>query len=1820
MPSASNNNPVQPHGGCSGNANADNTMADGAGAGGGQEGATRPPRQRRPAEESSGTQLLQEQAVTPEVVPVIPVPSSGDEITRFLLERIARSDERMRILEQELRGHAMMPRGATAEVEAIARRFKAQMLTSADEVPAWLDAMEVRLRTQNPPIPEIFWSGVALRYVGDSLIRRLRSQLHLVNNWPGLRQELLKLATQVHPIPDAFDKVFKALEAKETLAARRSEMEQTLRRWAETCMGTTPLTEQTEKLLKLLAASLLFRWLPANVPNAHYAFKAEDPLEELVVVAGETLPRGALADRQEETRERETLATGCFVCGDEGHFARECPRKAVPSGKEREVPHDVSQVCKRLGNQPEAAGAVETEVDHVAEEGPVEEGVPLLGGSPSPDWQALASQRSLHRKTELLRVALVVNDKQCVAIIDTASNSNLIRDEWANKVKAVRKPVVMKLLGTVPGSAARTHEVCTVQVRTESGESLGDPQECVVLDTSVVQHILLGNDFLMATKARIDYLTETVTFRTRKGKDVVLPFEPMTQTYELLVGNADLVARGTEVIPPWTQRVLTVEATGVLEHVSGEVWVEPNRHGKLVAAHGIAELKGGMTKVLVANFSHQPLSVRAGNPVALTSVLTERQVVVLASKEVGPQTPGQEEPVGLPDDLDLSEAKRDLTRKQMRQLIAVLRKAKKVFRRPGEKLGATNVEPFSIETTSEVPIHMAPRRLPPHKMAAAEKEVKRMDDAGVTSPAKSAWSFPVVLSPKPSGDLRFCVDFRKLNDITVPDNYPLPRCDDLLKALAGAKYFTALDLECGFWQIPLEEGSKDKATFAYPGGARRYENMPFGLKNASAHFQRTMDAVLAGVKWQHCLVYIDDILIFSDTFENHLVALEEVFQKLMDHNFKVKPSKCNILRRVVKFLGHLVSRDGVRPNPEKILAIENLPVPKTESEVLSFLGLTSYFRKFVPNYARVARPLYQGVDEEKGLTQEQRDAFLILKTALVNPPTLAHPRPNDPFVLEADACEKGLGAVLLQKDESTGKLRPVEYASRLIRAHEMKWPIREKEALSIVWACGVFRLWLTQQEFVIRTDHESLRWLNKSGNARLERWALELMQYQYRLIPKKGHLNVAADFCSRSGMDTNPGLADSIEWPEYAVLASVGMSVDDMRRAQLADAQTAKMLGWLEHGTLPNGTMSRVKRFRAVAGEFAVANGLLMRQGRVVVPHAMRAVVLKEIHSGDLAAHLSAEKMMGALAPRFWWRSMWKDARAYASACVHCARATPFNSKRQGWLRPITAEGPWHTVAMDFKGPWESGIEGETYVLVIMDHFTKYVILVPLRSREGSGVAKAFLEQVICRFQCPVVVISDNAKEFTMGKFKDLCERYAIAHKPVLPYHQQANGMVERYMQMLNKMVKIVATEGATDWPRRLCSVAFAYNISYHPTINNTPYFLNHLRDPRLPVDNWLGREEVREGIDRRAALSRELMTWTAEMIERAQSEMKARYDQHQKDMVMKEGDMVLVRNEKLKAKREPLWSELHRVVAVSEDGLNVTVCPVGGTREEMVSVQRLRPYHPSQLNPWRLELAPVETEETVVPSPGVTGQDEVARGPERSQEYVEMEVIIPCDTGSSGERERKHSSWGPSEPAASGSDQPVANAGQEAPEGLPQGEDNLDRPLTPREVPPPEPAGMGDVEQASEGCPQVERMEPAIVEEPPEQGEHSAPIPAPGPGVETIPLTGSPGPLRVSPGGGRWFAVDEIVAHRLKRGYPQYKIHWRGYSSEEDTWEWEDNIPTQLLNDYRERAGLPAVEALPVEEESRAEPSRRRRARARGTDAPTNSSPKRRRRGQRPR
>ncbi|KFD59900.1 hypothetical protein M514_27917 [Trichuris suis] len=424
----------------------------------------------------------------------------------------------------------------------------------------------------------------------------------------------------------------------------------------------------------------------------------------------------------------------------------------------------------------------------------------------------------------------------------------------------------------------------------------------------------------------------------------------------------------------------------------------------------------------------------------------------------------------------------ELTLAEKRKLSTMLYKARKVFGTSLLDVGRCHVLKHDIRTGSAKPVRHPVRRLGPIERAEVSALIKQMLKAGIIEPPNCPWAAGIVPVRKKDNSIRLCVDYRKLNEVTRKDAYPLPRIDETLDALAGARYFSTIDLLSGCWQVELTDRAKETTAFITHDGLFHFNSMPFGLTGALASFQRLMERVLAGLKWNTCLVYLDDIIVFSRSADGHIERLARVFQRLRTAGLKVNASKCRLFRKEVQFLGHVVGQDGIRPDPSLTEKVRNFPVPQCLAEIQSFVGLASYYRKFIRGFAEIAKPLHQLAEKRKPFqwTAECAAAFNKLKEMLVSEPILRLPDFNRPFILDTDASNIAIGAVLSQLDDK-GREHPVAFASRTLTRAEQRYYVTRKEMLAVVTFVERFRPYL-QCKFVPRTDHGSLRWLQSFKN------------------------------------------------------------------------------------------------------------------------------------------------------------------------------------------------------------------------------------------------------------------------------------------------------------------------------------------------------------------------------------------------------------------------------------------------------------------------------------------------------------------------------------------------------------------------------------------------------------------------------------------------------------------------------------------------------------------------------------------------------------------
>ena len=701
-----------------------------------------------------------------------------------------------------------------------------------------------------------------------------------------------------------------------------------------------------------------------------------------------------------------------------------------------------------------------------------------------------------------------------------------------------------------------------------------------------------------------------------------------------------------------------------------------------------------------------------------------------------------------------------------------------------------------------------------------------MLESGVVERSTSPWASPIVLVKKKDGTVRFCVDYRKVNNITRKDAYPLPRIDTTLDTLSGSQWFSTLDLLSGYWQVEVEEADRDKTAFCTTEGLFQFRVMPFGLSNAPATFQRLMDLTLAGLQWSQCLVYIDDVIILGKTFQDHLCNLQEVFQRLREAGLKLKPAKCTFLRQSVKYLGHIISREGVQADPSKIEKVVTWPNPNSTKEVQRFLGFASYYCRFIQDFAEIAKLLHQLTERAAPFrwTAQYQAAFEELRQRLVAAPILAHPDFNRQFILDTDASDTGLGAVLSQVDDE-GQEHVIAYGSRLLSKAERQYCVTRRELLAVVTFTRQFCPYLVGHRFLLRTDHGSLMWLQnfREPEGQLARWLERLQELDFEIIHRKGRKHTNADAlsrlpcpqCGRDRHDTPDPLHNiavtSLQVPQIPGVPSV-------REEQLADSIMGMILRGKEAGlkpTIDGKCMSRAtRRLLQIWDQLTVCDGVLCRRfeatdGRsyviqLLVPRSLREEVLTDLHEGVLGGHLGVDKTLARVQERFYWPGYHDDVRDWCSRCASCAARKNPTSMPRASLKSVKTGYPMQLVAMDILGPFPESESGNRYILVVADYFTRWTEAYPIPDQEASTVAKKLTDEFFFRFSPPEQLHSDQGRNFESAVIADMCKLLAIKKSRTTAYHPQSDGLVERVNRTLLSMLATAASERPFHWEDHL--------------------------------------------------------------------------------------------------------------------------------------------------------------------------------------------------------------------------------------------------------------------------------------------------------------------------------------------------------------------------------------------------------------------------------
>jgi len=730
-----------------------------------------------------------------------------------------------------------------------------------------------------------------------------------------------------------------------------------------------------------------------------------------------------------------------------------------------------------------------------------------------------------------------------------------------------------------------------------------------------------------------------------------------------------------------------------------------------------------------------------------------------------------------------------------------------------------------------------PPSRPTYRLSLAEMdEVRRqLDDLlakGLIAPSKSPFGAPVLLVRKKDGSMRMCVDYRALNKVTIKNKYPLPRIDELLDRIQGARFFSKIDLRSGYHQIRIKEGHEHITAFRTRYGLYEFKVLPFGLTNAPATFMTLMNDLFRDLLDVCVVVYLDDVLIYSKTRDEHLSHVRQVLDRLREQKLYAKLSKCEFLQEQVSFLGHVVRQDGIAVEPHKIEAIQEWPAPANVHEVRSFLGLAGYYRKFIHGFADVAKPLHDLLLKNQRFewSAAASDAFTRLKDKLSATPVLRHVDPTLEFTVTTDASDKAVGAVLTQ-DDGDGP-RPVAYESRKLRPAEMNYATHEKEALSIVHALRIWRHYLFGRHFKIVTDHDPLRHLDTQSklSPRQARWMELLQEHDYEIMYKPGKQNVVADALSR-----RPGL-------QVAAISAVQPDPAFLDRVAEGYANDKKFGG--VYRALSNPDSPDSGRLANEAKRYQVRDRLLYHtagpEPRLCIPDApgLRLQLMQEHHDSRIAGHLGYDKTYELLHRSFYWPNMHMTIKKYVASCDVCQRIKDSTRRPAGLLQPLPVPARrFEQVSFDLITQLPKTKSGFDAIAVFVDRLSKFAYFRPTTTKvDAPGVAHLLIDTVVPLHGIPQVLVSDRDPRFVSCFWKSLFEICGTSLNVSTAYHPETDGQTERTNRTLEQILRAYVGYKQNDWDKHLRLAEFAYNNSEQASTGFAPLKLLTGQDPYTPA------------------------------------------------------------------------------------------------------------------------------------------------------------------------------------------------------------------------------------------------------------------------------------------------------------------------------------------------------------------------------------------------
>ncbi|CAF1263224.1 unnamed protein product [Rotaria sordida] len=849
------------------------------------------------------------------------------------------------------------------------------------------------------------------------------------------------------------------------------------------------------------------------------------------------------------------------------------------------------------------------------------------------------------------------------------------------------------------------------------------------------------------------------------------------------------------------------------------------------------------------------------------------------------------------------------------------------------------------------------------------QETQKLLERGQIEESTLPWSSPIVLVKKKDKTIRFCIDYRRLNAITIKDAFPLPRIDEIFDQLCDATYYTKFDFKSGYFQVPLSKEGRPKTAFSTRDNHYQFTVLPQGIINGPATFQRVINHILGPARGKYALAYIDDVIIYSKTFQEHLSHLNEICQILKEARFRLNPEKCEIARTQTDYLGHRIQNGEIRPSPTNIHGLLNTKLPQTVNEACKFVKAAEYYRKFIPNFSQIAEPIRKLVpttrtQQKKGqktsitFTNEEVTAFTQLKHFLTTDLVLCLSNNRFPFKVQTDASDEGIGTVLLQIYPEGD--RPVAYLSKKFTQAQRRWSPMEQECYAFICAFDKWHNYLSGIKFTWETDHKALTQLNKKAqiNKRCERWRLKILEYDFKVKYIPGLTNSMPDYLSRSPVDdaeedpdetthliSKSTQTDIANINNYSsIIAAVETRAMKLRNKTLNDiSDTTKLTSDSlntsieENRTTPfsideliqaqqndnyaKNILNNIKKYK----NYMIKDNLLMRRLNHPVPYVpqgdLRRTILQICHdTAANGAHFGRDKTIHKIKQRYFWPSMYKDINNYIKSCITCAQYNPRRKKAPGKLRPIKPpEGVWQLVAMDFHGPITSTSQrGNKYIISLTDVLSKFVVTKAVRDNTAQTAVRFLKEDIISKFGTPRCILTDNGTHFTSTLMNELIKQIGATHLYSTPYHPHTNGQVERYNSTMDAKIAALSNLKKTDWDDQLPFVTSNYNASIHSSTKQIPFEMMYGRLPVLPFDY----QDTNVTFSYDSEHAKKLSQFLSKLNEQAkiniiknQERYKQRYDINRSDPTYNIGDLVLVKTLNIRYKFDIRYEGPFRII-----------------------------------------------------------------------------------------------------------------------------------------------------------------------------------------------------------------------------------------------------------------------------------------------------------------